>query len=184
MVHAAIGTLLDEALGETKIDQLAMTLIVDHDMLRLQVAVDDHIGVQVFKRAKHLCRIELHIVLDSELVRLDPAEDITARNKVHLDVDGLLIVKCIERFHNEVIVVFRFTQEHQDLLFPGDMPGMIDGLDMLLLEYFESILIFTALFDHSHDNAKGSCADYAHYLEVVNTCDPSSNISRRAPMER
>ena len=158
-----------------------MALIVDHDMLWLQVAVDNHIGVQVFKRAKHLCRVELHIVLDSELVRLDPAEDVTARYQVHLDVDGLLIVEGIESSDNEVVIVFRLTEEHEDLLFSGDMPGMIDGLDMLLLEYFESELIFSALFHHSHDNTKGSRSDHTQHLEVVNRYIPQSRCS---PMKR
>ena len=122
----------------------------------------------MLKSAKYLRCIELHIVFNSQLVCLNPAEDITTLDQIHLDVDCFLIVKRIVRSHNEVIVVFRFTEMIQELFFSSDMPGMINGLYLLFLNYFESILILRAFVDHSHDNAKGSRSDDTKYREVFN----------------
>ena len=62
-------------------------------MLWLQVSVDNQVLVQVLERADNLGRVKRHVVSDSELVAADSTQQVAPTDKVHLDVDVLLIVE-------------------------------------------------------------------------------------------
>jgi hypothetical protein len=56
-----VGALADD-LSEAEVDELEVALVADHDVLRLQVAVDDVLPVQVLEDANYLSPVESIII--------------------------------------------------------------------------------------------------------------------------
>lgn len=70
-----------------------MAFAINHHMLRFQVPVYNQVLMHVLNRADNLCSIKVHIVSDAKLVGPDPAQQVAAPDKIHLDVDVLLVVE-------------------------------------------------------------------------------------------
>ena len=71
----------------------------------------------MLERAENLSRVELHVVLDSDLIGSDPTEQVTPLDEVHLNVDTLRILKRRVGPHNEMALILRLTQVHDYFLF-------------------------------------------------------------------
>lgn len=71
------------ALRQPEVSQLALPVAVDHQVLRLQVPVQDLVLVQLLQHQHHLRRLELGAQLRQFLIRLDVLEDFAAFAEVH-----------------------------------------------------------------------------------------------------
>ena len=144
-----------------------MALIVNHDMLWLQIAVDDQVVVEVLEGAQHLSRVELHVVLDSDLVGPDSIEQVTSAHEVHQDVDVLGVLVGGVRLDDEVIPVLRVTQVHEHFLLSDDMLSMLSRGNLGLTDHLKRVL-FVGLFVHcAHYDTKRARADLLSDLVVT-----------------
>ena len=62
--------------------------------------------------AQNFRRIELHVIFNFNLIRLDSAEKVTALDHFHLDVDAIRIVESVISPDNEMVIKSRVTQVH------------------------------------------------------------------------
>ena len=144
-----------------------MALIVDHDMLWLQIAVDYQVVMEVLEGAQHLSRVELHIVLDSDLVGPDSIKQVTSAHEVHQDVNVLSVLVSGVRLDDEMIPVLRVTQVHEYFFLSDDMLSMLSRGNLGLIDHLERVL-FVRLFVHcAHYDTKRARADLLSDLVVA-----------------
>mmetsp|Transcript_51395 Transcript_51395/g.111835 ORF Transcript_51395/g.111835 Transcript_51395/m.111835 type:complete len:285 (-) Transcript_51395:240-1094(-) len=124
-------------LGEAPVDQAQLALlVVDHDVVRLHVAVHDAVGMAVLERLEQLVDVVAHVVVcergveRAEVGVVDVLEDERGRL-------GLRVPDDIEQLDD----VGPARQIHQDL----DL-----ALDLLLLDGFEDLDDHLGAVGHAH----------------------------------
>lgn len=86
----SVGTSFDN-LGETKIGQLEVTILINQDIFRFQIAIKNVLGLQVLKHEGYLRAVE-HSLIGSEVAfGTEISEEFTTSNVWHQEVQ----VTCI-----------------------------------------------------------------------------------------
>ena len=81
-VELLVRALLDAA----KVCELDVSAPVQHDVLRLEVSVDDPLGVEVFQGEQHLAQVEDGRVLHQHSLLLQLHEELAPRQVLHDEV--------------------------------------------------------------------------------------------------
>lgn len=110
-------------LGQPKINDLDLVIRRNHDVLGLDVPVDDALGVYVVQGTEELFHIVRSHVLRENLVllRSDLFKKFAAANELHDEVDVLLVDVGLIVAHN-----VRMVQLGQDFYF------LLDGIQMII----------------------------------------------------
>ena len=102
-----------------------MPLTVKHDMLRLQISVDNKVLMEVLNGAQDFSHIELHVILDLELVRAYATQKITSLDQVHLNVDAFCVLKRGVSLDNEAATIPGLAQVQDDFLFTHNVLSVL-----------------------------------------------------------
>ena len=94
------GVVCHVRLAEAEVDELDVSLLVEHDVLGLEVAVDDVEAVQVLQGQDDLLQVELGHRLHHQPLHLHPPEQLAAAAKL------LHQVQPLRRLEGELQSVF------------------------------------------------------------------------------
>ena len=123
-----IGSLLDD-LGETEINQFEITVRLDHNVLGLQITVDNLLGLKILKDSDDLRAVEFSLlrieVADATMER----EEITALQQLRDEVDIQIVL------HESVVI-----QLHNKQMVLGDIPWRTKMEQLTLVTYDEWML--------------------------------------------
>lgn len=84
---------LGDDLSESEINHLQVAVVGNHDVLRLQVSVDDVLAVQVLKDTHNLCPVELSLLEVEMLDRTMVGEEVATSQQLSHEIDVAVILQ-------------------------------------------------------------------------------------------
>jgi len=107
--------------GEAEVGEFEVHLLVDEDVLELQVAVDDSVGVHVLDGVEHLVSEEPSGVLAHRAERLADVEEEAALHVVHDQVDHVVDHAARWLLDNALVAVLDHTDDALVLKGPKNL---------------------------------------------------------------
>jgi hypothetical protein len=90
-----------EELGSAHIDEFHVPLVVDHDIFRLDVSVDDGELVQVLDADDQRPNVELRIVSVEQPDIADDIKQLHAFDVLHQEKDVVVVLHRLDELHDE-----------------------------------------------------------------------------------
>ena len=149
-------------LGQTKVSKHDVAILIEQDILRLQVSVEDVWLVQVAKSQCNLSSIELSLLFTESLFFWQVFEEFASLNEVHNEVDSVRLLEHIVHANDEWVI---HLVQNQFLNLQT-----VDGLvldDHVFSDTFHGVEFATDLALHQIHFAKGASANDRNKLEVV-----------------
>mmetsp|Transcript_48062 Transcript_48062/g.148315 ORF Transcript_48062/g.148315 Transcript_48062/m.148315 type:complete len:343 (-) Transcript_48062:141-1169(-) len=131
---------LRHLLREPEVRDLDVPLVVQQQVLRLQVAVDDVFGVHVLEREHQLRVVELGHVVGEPPRRAQVREHLAPDDELEHKVQLLLVLERRPHVHDE-----RVLQLHQDPLLRDDVLHLLHLDDLALLQALHREVLVRAL---------------------------------------
>jgi hypothetical protein len=138
-----------ELFRKTQVDKFAVACLVNHQVLWLEVSVDDVLLMQVLQRTNRLGQVKRHVLLDSEVVHLDLTEQVTALDKLKLHVQVVSVLERCNCSHDEGTRC-RFAQPEMQVAFSQYVICMLVVLYPAFVNHLEHTLVRTIPVRHLH----------------------------------
>ena len=160
------GRVVLENFTESKVDELDVSLGVEHDVFGLEVPVHDVEVVQVLQGAHDLAEVEQGELFQQHALRLHESEELSAAAELLDEVEPLLGLERVEHFDEE-----RVLDQGQHVPFRSgvariraavDDPGFVDGL-----EGVDGVSVHPGLLAHLVNFPVGPLAQHLEDLEGV-----------------
>lgn len=151
-------------LGKAKIDELDVTIRIEQNVLRLQVAVRNIALVQVLERHDDLGRIKPDGVLIKPLLLAQNAEHLAARDVFHDKEEVGVVLEGVPETDKE-----RMVDIVEDRLFVVDVLRLAQLHDLLLFQGLDGTVAAGELAAGEMHSAKVACAERVFHGIVIET---------------
>mmetsp|Transcript_54283 Transcript_54283/g.168043 ORF Transcript_54283/g.168043 Transcript_54283/m.168043 type:complete len:252 (-) Transcript_54283:59-814(-) len=148
-------------LCKAEICELGVAVLAHQDVLWLQVAVDDVLGVDVREGGRRQRRVELRLLVAELPGPAQVHEELAAADALHDDVDVAVVLGVAEHVDDEGIVDLR----HQPLLVV-DVVHLLELDDLLLLHELHGVVLVVLLVLGVLDPAKRAAPQRPDHRKV------------------
>ena len=156
-------------LRESEVDQLDMASVDfgKHDVLGLQIPVNDSMPVQELEGQNDLAGVEVDVVLELFVVLADLTEHGAALDVLQLEVQVVFVLERAVDAHDERALVVHFRKVLEHLAFRDDVVHLLHLGHVLLLQTFQCAQPLGLLVEGADDFAKVSHADNFMQLKLT-----------------
>lgn len=159
----AVRLAIQRMLRQAEVGQRNVTVLVQQNVLRLQIAIDDPQPMQMVQRQRQLSQIELDILLGEHHLLAQAREQITAAQKVQYQIQLAGRLKCIVQLHDE-----RVAHIGENVALVG-APHAILHLERRFLQHLHGVQragVHADDFAHQKHFAKRSLAQHFEQLKL------------------
>mmetsp|Transcript_46460 Transcript_46460/g.145483 ORF Transcript_46460/g.145483 Transcript_46460/m.145483 type:complete len:322 (+) Transcript_46460:301-1266(+) len=156
-----------EDLGKPKVHEFHMARPVNHDVLGLQVPVNNVHKVQVFQGEQHLRRVELAVVWGQPAFATQTTVQLAAVHVLHEKEDPPVVLEAAQELYDKGA-----GQHLEDRLLSLDVSDLAQVHDELLLHGLErhrrrGLPVFRVLQEDHADIGEGAASDDLAQLELL-----------------
>lgn len=101
--HHSVGACLHDC-GCAEVNQLHIAGVVDHNVFRLDVSVDNFAFVQLSDRTHHTADLELAFLLIEQADFAYDVEQLLPPDLLEQKLHSLLVLECLYQLHDEGVV--------------------------------------------------------------------------------
>jgi len=148
-------------LCKTEVCELRISVLAQENVLRLQVAVDDVLAVDVRKCTSNLCCIKLGLLIGELAGTAKVSKELPTTDALHHYVYEAVILRVARHIHDE-----RIINLCHEPFFVVDVIYLLQLDDFVLLHEFDRIELPILLVLGKLDTAKRSTSQCAGHLKI------------------
>ena len=153
---------MDVLLAKTEVGELNVAFVVDEDVLGLEVAVYDHVGVHVADGVRDLGRVEAHARLRKRALMRQVVEELAAVHVVEHEVELVRRLERVVQADEERMA--QIAYEHVAL--GHDVLDLVALDDRLLAQHLDRVDLVLELVNGHEHFAERAAADQVQKLKV------------------
>ena len=148
-------------LGEAEIGQLAVSVLAQEKILRLEIAMDDVLAVDVLEGKGDLEGVELGLLVGELAVLAKMSEKLATGDDLHDDENVMIILEGGNHGHDEGAIEL----VHESAL-GVDMIDLLELDDLMLLHELARVGVATGLVLGELDTTERTASERSNHLKV------------------